>query len=113
MKLEDLDLEMMPTNNTFVRLVEREECRLEFYNPSFIELEIPLGHSWWALMYWIPKMKKEIYRVNLIAGERGVTDLLYNIWGIDEKFFKRHYGFFLKRLKWMRQQNKANHLGEL
>lgn len=111
MRLSDVDYMELPPRLAVV--LGSELIRWEVYQPAeTIEGDAPFNRDWWKYVYWIPKMKKEIYLMNLQKnGEQ--MDQYWESLGMNKEFLHKHYKEFLKRLAWMRKNNKANHLGEL
>lgn len=110
MKFEDVDFSELPPK--FCLLLDKEFMRWEVYEPTTIEADIPFEKKWWCYTYWIPKIKKELYVLAISQPEQALWEKFYSL-GIDEMYFRDHYRELIKRLKWMRENNDYNHLGEV
>lgn len=115
MTFEDIVLSDAPTSPKFWRRYHAEFLRWVIYEPKdSIEAEdLPIGDKWWILLYWLPKIKKELYTLLLRGGMTAVEHRLYDQLGVDQVYFQNEFGFFIKRLNTMKKLNKASkHLGE-
>lgn len=92
--------------------LDKEFAKWEEYQPTTIEKDVPFLRDWWKYVYWIPKIKKELYHLTLSQTESKLWEKLDSL-GIEELYFRDNYRPFLKRLKWMRENNGQNHLGEV
>jgi hypothetical protein len=113
MTFAEMDLSELPQTYKFCKMVEEEAVKWEFYTPTTIEADIPFGKDWWKYVYWLPLIKKEFYIMTLKEPvfEQALMDKCLGL-GMDYSFFTNNYGFFIKRLKWMRA-NGINHIGEV
>lgn len=113
MEFKDIDLAMAPTSVRFHRKLHGEFIKWVVYQPTTIDKDIPMQDKWYAILYWLPKVKKQIYLILLAKGYRAVEDYLYDELGIYPYYFEREYKHFIKKLKWMQKNNNANtHFGE-
>jgi hypothetical protein len=113
MTFEEIDLSEFPPSKKFVDFIDKKFYIWENYTPTTIEADIPFEQDWWKYVYWIPKIKKEFYL--LAIKELDFNKALFakcESLGIDFWFFEKYYGFFIKRLEWMRG-NGSNHAGEV
>lgn len=112
MRFEDIDLSELPPS--LHKKVVNEAEKWERYVPGIMPIvDYPFGLDWWKYVYWIPKLKKQIYEM---AMTKTVAELQYfydHELGVDRKFMHTHYKDFLNRVEWMRKHNTYNHLGEL
>lgn len=115
MKYEEMDLAEVPSHFKFIKLIDDEMFRWEAYRPADDpKKEVPFDRFWWKYVYWVPKMKKEWYKLVLTSPdwETAVEDQLIAL-GADLVWFKREYRDLWKRMDWMRKNASANHIGEL
>lgn len=110
MTFEQIDFSEVPQR--LLITIDREFMRWEAYEPTTIEADIPFKKSWWKYVYWIPKIKKELYLIALSQGEDAVWEKLGS-YGTDELYFRENYNDFVRRIKWMIKNNKHNELGEV
>jgi hypothetical protein len=96
-------------------MFHKEFLRWVIYEPKksiYLE-DLPIGDKWWVILYWLPKIKKDLYLLLLSRGMRAVEHKLYDELGIDQGYFEKDFGFFIRRLNNMKRLHKASkHLGE-
>lgn len=114
MTFEEIDLSEMPPTYEFSKWVDQQHYLWDAYTPTTIEADMPFNADWWKFLYWMPKIKKEFYEMTLSALdlEKATQALCIDKYGMDYWFFCKHYDFFLKRLKWMRNSG-VNYVGEV
>jgi hypothetical protein len=110
MKESELNMSELPAR--LMSIVEKEFVKWEVYQPTTIEADIPFGKDWYKYAYWMPKIKKDFYRLAISRPEAEITEYCIKL-GFNPEWFEYHYNEFLKLLKWMRKNNKFNHLGEV
>ncbi len=112
MLMSELRLTQIPPS--LAATVELESMRWEAYTPAdTAEEDAPFGKKWWCYMYWMPEMKRDLQYLAMQFGVKAVERKIIEEWGADPKFFYRHYGTWIKTLRWMaRNQNKRNYAGE-
>jgi hypothetical protein len=114
MTSDDLILKDSPNSIRFWQNFHEEFIRWVVYTPkSTVEEEAPIEDKWWVLLYWIPRIKKDLYTLLLQGGMTAVEHRLYDQLGIDPVYFRKEFLFFIKRLERMKRLNRASpHLGE-
>lgn len=112
MKLEDIELEYVPPTPSFTDMMAIEMYKWEIYEPDLVK-DVPFNEDWYKYVYWIPRLKKEFFEASLrsVDLDTGINEVCTK-YGIDHWYFFKHYGFFIKTLKWMRK-NGTNHIGEV
>lgn len=113
MTFEEMDLSELPNDRKFIERLEKQMYLWEMYQPTTIEKDVPFEQDWWKYVYWMPKIKKEFYVMTLreLDFSKGLLAEC-DKYGMDFYYFSKHYGFFIKRLEWMRK-NGSNHIGEV
>ncbi len=114
MRMDQMNMAELPSNMDFLELIDRQEYLWKMYEPTTVEADIPFEQDWWKYAYWMPLIKKEFYLTALssLDFEKGLQALAIDKYGMDYWFFTTHYGFFIKRMEWMRKQG-VTHIGEL
>lgn len=112
MKFEDIDLSELPPR--LHGKIVKEADVWEKYRPGFTpRSDYPFGRDWWKYVYWIPKIKKEIYQMVITKTNVELEQYFYETLGMDQAWFYRTYRDFHNRLEWMRKNYDYTHLGEL
>jgi len=113
MRIEDIDFSDAPRSYSFHRKLHKNFLTWLLYCPTTLEADLPLGKQWHKILYWLPRIKKTVYRILLEKGYIEAEKYLFVDLGIDEAYFRKDYSFFIKRLFWMHKNNNANtHFGE-
>ena len=114
MTFDDIDLAEFPSSFTFARLVESEFMRWEAYVPTTIEADVPFNMDWWKYVYWVPRIKRELYTSAIGSQDIEMTVAVMCLkYGMNMTFFEKNYKFLVKRMHWMKKNNKFNHINEL
>jgi hypothetical protein len=107
-----IEYEAIGADDTLIKITQKEFIRWYVYSPTTLADEFPLGEKWWSICYWIDLERKNIYELLLKTNVPTVERYLFETLGVDEDYFRRHFGKFMKRLKNMEKAKLVNHLGE-
>lgn len=112
MRFEDIDLSELPPS-LHGKIVKEADKWAKFQPKKRADLDYPFGLDWCKYVYWIPVIKKDIYKMVITKTHAELYYYFDHELGVDRRFFSRHYRDFLARLDWMRKNYNYSHLGEL